>query len=77
MMASVYIDLTNTHSSAIDPVCGMTVDRRAGKPTSIYEGHTYYFCGAGCKAKFDAEPERYVDSSERQAAALEHAGHLH
>jgi uncharacterized membrane protein YraQ (UPF0718 family)/YHS domain-containing protein len=62
---------------ANDPVCGMTVDRRAGKPTSTYEARTYYFCSQACKAKFDAEPERYVDAPGRQAAALEHAGHGH
>jgi uncharacterized membrane protein YraQ (UPF0718 family)/YHS domain-containing protein len=62
---------------AKDPVCGMTVDRGAGKPTSTFAGHTYYFCGAGCKAKFDAEPDRYVDAIGRQAVALEHAGHRH
>ena len=60
---------------AKDPVCGMTVDRRAGKPTSTYEGRTYYFCSEGCKAKFDADPERYVDAAGRQAVALEHARH--
>src|SRR5205085_749122 len=59
---------------AKDPVCGMTVDRRAGKPTSTYEGRTYYFCSEGCKAKFDAEPARYVEAIGRQAVALEHAG---
>ena len=62
---------------AKDPVCGMTVDRRAGKPTSTYEGRTYYFCSEGCKAKFDAEPARYVEAIGRQAVALEHAGHEH
>jgi YHS domain-containing protein len=62
---------------AKDPVCGMTVDRRADKPTSTYRGHAYYFCSAGCKAKFDAEPERYVDATGREAVALEHAGRLH
>ena len=60
-----------------DPVCGMRVDRQAGKPTSIYEGRTYYFCSEGCKAKFEAEPERYVDAVGRGAVALEHAGHGH
>ena len=55
----------------------MTVDRRAGKPTSTYEGRTYYFCSEGCKAKFDAEPERYADGIGPQASALEHAGHGH
>ena len=60
---------------AKDPVCGMTVDRRAGKPTSVYEGRTYYFCGEGCKARFEAEPARYVDATHGPAVALEHAGH--
>jgi P-type Cu+ transporter len=55
----------------------MRVDRQAGKPTSIYEGRTHYFCSEGCKAKFDAEPERYVDAVGRRAVALEHAGHGH
>jgi uncharacterized membrane protein YraQ (UPF0718 family)/YHS domain-containing protein len=62
---------------AKDPVCGMTVDRRAGGPISTYRGRTYSFCGEGCKARFDAEPERYVDAGGRQAVALDHAGHRH
>jgi YHS domain-containing protein len=28
--------------------------------TSEHDGTTYYFCGAGCKRKFDDEPARYV-----------------
>ncbi|MDX6509793.1 MAG: hypothetical protein QOG81_1545, partial [Gaiellaceae bacterium] len=39
------------------------VDRHAGKPTRVFDGETIYFCGAGCKAKFDAEPERYLRRS--------------
>lgn len=27
---------------------------------SDYEGRPYYFCGLGCKKKFDADPERYL-----------------
>jgi hypothetical protein len=45
---------------AKDPVCGMTVDRNAGKPTSAYRGRTYYFCGAHCKHTFDHDPEAYT-----------------
>ena len=30
--------------SAIDPVCGMSVDPDAGKPEAVYQGQTYYFC---------------------------------
>jgi uncharacterized membrane protein YraQ (UPF0718 family)/YHS domain-containing protein len=45
---------------AKDPVCGMTVDRHAGKPTSTLRGRTYFFCGAHCKHTFDHEPEAYA-----------------
>src|SRR4051794_17001351 len=43
-----------------DPVCGMQVqpDRAAGK--TDFKGRTYYFCGLGCKKKFDSDPERYL-----------------
>jgi hypothetical protein len=40
---------------AKDPVCGMTVDRHAGGPTSLIGRKVIYFCGPGCKAKFDAQ----------------------
>ncbi len=44
-----------------DPVCGMRVDRYATEHTSEWRGHTVYFCSAGCKQSFDADPERYED----------------
>ena len=43
-----------------DVVCGMQVDPATAKWTSEYGGHTYYFCGKGCKAKFDADPQRFL-----------------
>jgi uncharacterized membrane protein YraQ (UPF0718 family)/YHS domain-containing protein len=75
-VAAALVALT-VRRGARDPVCGMTVDRHAGKPTAEYHGQTYYFCGEGCRAKFEAEPERYVDATGRQGAALQHAGHHH
>jgi YHS domain-containing protein len=74
LVAAALVALT-LRRGARDPVCGMTVDRHAAKPTSVFAGRTFYFCGPGCKAKFDAEPERYVDATGRQALPLEHAGH--
>jgi Cu+-exporting ATPase len=41
----------------------MTVDTRAGKPSYDHAGHTYHFCSAGCRTKFAAEPERYLNKS--------------
>jgi xanthine dehydrogenase accessory factor len=41
-------------TSAIDPVCGMTVAAVASTPSVRHEGETVYFCSEGCKAKFEA-----------------------
>jgi len=66
----------NTHASccgghgasrtAIDPVCGMTVDTTAGKPSTVHAGTTFHFCGNGCKAKFEAEPGKYLASANAE-----------
>jgi YHS domain-containing protein len=45
---------------AIDPICKMEVDEKTAKHTSDYKGKKYYFCGSGCKTKFDLDPEKYV-----------------
>jgi len=45
---------------AIDPVCGMTVDPATAKARADYKGGTYYFCCAGCRTKFTANPEKYL-----------------
>ena len=47
-----------------DPVCGMTVDPDADKPTAEHGGHTYRFCSASCREKFVAEPEAYVEAED-------------
>lgn len=43
-----------------DPVCGMEVDPRTSPHHAEHAGHAYHFCSAGCRAKFVAEPGRYV-----------------
>ncbi|PYE89524.1 heavy metal translocating P-type ATPase [Phyllobacterium leguminum] len=50
---------------ARDPVCGMSVDPNAGKPSTEYEGTLFHFCSAGCKTKFEADPERYLSDKPR------------
>ncbi len=47
-----------------DPVCGMTVDPDAGKPTAEYEGHVYHFCCDGCRKKFEADPEAFLTATD-------------
>jgi len=55
-------------STAIDPVCGMTVDRLTSKHRFNYQGETFQFCSARCHAKFAAEPEKYLDRAEPASA---------
>jgi xanthine dehydrogenase accessory factor len=49
----------STHE-AIDPVCGMTVDVASAMYRSTFEDTTYYFCSAGCMARFEEDPARFV-----------------
>jgi Cu+-exporting ATPase len=58
------------HSAApaIDPVCGMSVDPHAAEHRASFQGRPHYFCCAGCKAKFEASPERYLN---KEASAAE------
>ena len=49
-----------------DPVCGMTVTE-ASEHRHEHSGQNYYFCGAGCRNKFQAGPARYLGG--------EHGGH--
>ena len=52
------------HHMATDPVCGMKVDPDKAKHRLEHGGRTYYFCSAGCKAKFLADPNRYLIMKE-------------
>ncbi|WP_327212424.1 heavy metal translocating P-type ATPase (plasmid) [Rhizobium beringeri] len=47
-----------------DPVCGMTIDPQAGKPSLEHEGRTYHFCSEGCRTKFAAAPEDYLTAKD-------------
>ncbi len=47
-----------------DPVCGMTVDPAAGKPSFEHEGRRYLFCCEGCRTKFEAAPQDYLTARD-------------
>jgi Cu+-exporting ATPase len=55
---------------ALDPVCGMTVDPATARASADYQGKTYYFCCPSCKARFEAEPERYLQGDGKPASEL-------
>ncbi|PAL19910.1 copper-translocating P-type ATPase [Sphingopyxis sp. GW247-27LB] len=57
-----------------DPVCGMTVDPATTPHVATHDGAHHYFCSAGCLAKFEADPGRYITGREpTEAKAVEGA----
>ena len=47
-----------------DPVCGMTVDPHAGKPSAEHAGHLFHFCATRCHDRFVAEPEPFIEATD-------------
>ena len=47
-----------------DPVCGMTVDLSAGKPSTEHDGHAYHFCNPKCQDKFVAQPDDFITAKD-------------
>src|ERR1051325_1989982 len=57
-------DAAPAKEGVIDPVCGMAVDPHTTPHRHTYAGHPFYFCSAGCKAKFAADPKKYLGKHE-------------
>jgi Cu+-exporting ATPase len=53
-----------------DPVCGMFVDPHKTQHRHQHQGRTYYFCSGGCRAKFIAEPNKYLAKSPQTAPSV-------
>ncbi|HJZ58937.1 MAG TPA: heavy metal-binding domain-containing protein, partial [Gemmataceae bacterium] len=51
-------------SVEIDPVCEMSVNPATAAGSATHDGRTYFFCSPSCRAKFQADPARYLRTSE-------------
>jgi P-type Cu+ transporter len=51
--------LSAGETKARDLVCGMLVDLH-GSLRTLHAGHSYFFCSAACKERFEAMPSRFV-----------------
>ena len=59
--------LVHSHSEQvadIDPVCGMKVDPATSPHRYTHEGRSYFFCSAGCRNKFMADPGKYLSKAD-------------
>ena len=57
-------------STALDPVCGMTVSLAKAKHQRQHKGKTYYFCCAGCEQKFSADADAYLSGAKARAPMM-------
>jgi P-type Cu+ transporter len=42
-----------------DPVCGKQFESSQAAAETAYDLHTYFFCSAACRDRFEAKPEHY------------------
>ncbi|MEN4950370.1 heavy metal translocating P-type ATPase [Stenotrophomonas sp. TWI819] len=50
-----------------DPVCGMDVDPATTAHHARHDGSDYHFCSDGCRRRFSADPQRYLEPSTHVA----------
>jgi Cu+-exporting ATPase len=55
---------------AKDPVCGMTVDPATSQHNFEHAGETFHFCCTGCRAKFAADPDGYLEGTVKPPQAV-------
>jgi YHS domain-containing protein len=48
-----------------DSVCGMRLLRMQASHSSLLEGRKHYFCCRGCRDRFEATPEPYVEAFKK------------
>ena len=68
---------TDAVQKVLDPVCGMTVDPNAGKPSAERSGKTWHFCSARCREKFLADREKYIAPAAVPSPAAAAPTHTH
>ena len=52
-------------NSAIDPVCGMTVNPKMTDIVATVEGQAYYFCAEGCRKAFIENPKKSLEPKKK------------
>lgn len=55
-------------SSAIDPVCGMSVSPGPATPSVSHNGTRYYFCCDGCRGRFASDPALFLEMLGQRGA---------
>jgi len=54
-------------ATVLDPVCSMRVDPAKTPHRLTPHGQDFFFCSAGCRSKFAADPDKYLDGAAAPA----------
>ena len=65
--------ISDSENFVRDPVCGMRVEPQSSAHHFDHNGQTYWFCCSGCRIKFQADPEKYLN---RDSTAADEAADL-
>ena len=58
---------------ALDPVCGMQVEKANAPASATFGGERFFFCSDHCRERFEGQPQRYARAGIHDDP--EHAGH--
>jgi P-type Cu+ transporter len=67
----------NAETAARDPVCGMRVDPAKTPHRHAFGQQDFFFCSAGCRDKFAADPEKYIDGAAAVPASTAPEGAIY
>jgi YHS domain-containing protein len=59
------VEQYQTENTATDPVCGMQVTKTRAGATFEHAGKKFFFCLDECRARFAANPDRYLAPASR------------
>jgi YHS domain-containing protein len=54
---------TQEENDAVDPVCGMQVNKNQAPASMTHRGQVYYFCREECRVRFAENPGRYLPAT--------------
>jgi YHS domain-containing protein len=62
-----------TQATAVqtDPVCGTQLEPNCTTASSEYAGKRHHFCGRGCKAEFDENPDGFLGSGPMKGLVVD------
>ena len=52
-----------SNTTAVDPVCGMTIETQNAAASVEHAGKTYYFCSKHCASTFEQDPAKFATTT--------------